>query len=486
MMKVKINNKEYDIKKYPYKMYSGEFTIDIPLSDCKYFRDWYNLLYDNSGRCLLKKDCVKDIEMITDIPNIKNGKYVNCLIKSMSFDWIYELLPFATVEIIYDAFEEQKPKEINIELIPIVIPEGKKLVKTELESGLLLTFEDKNIYQKHIDDLEYLKEQIFKSLGIRKNLYWGNTPTYKQESNLTPLEIIEKYFLIYDSKQDKYVPFILMPHQKRILKSLEENNGTIVKQYRQAGVTALQSAYAATQMILNNTTNIILFEAKLRNGKHFIDLVRNFIYQYSKEAYGEKFNPFLISSTGSLVTRNGSKIEYFSSTNENQFRGYDEDFFKSVTHIIIDNAAWVELSLVIQGIVDYRLTNNIKVSISSTDTWEDNLFKINWKQGKFVNTNLNKIELNWFEDPRFNEDLKWIKIENKEIKNGFYKTNYSYIPSSPWFTETCRRFVNNKYRIEQEIGVGYDPNEDHTETEKLEIRNQILELNKKLRSYKNE
>ena len=188
MNKVKINNKEYSFKRYPIKKYDGEFSIEITLADYKYFMDWYDLAASLIPR--LKSECVKDVESITDDINFRNHKYINCLVKSIS--WSYDkLYPIGIVEITYDAFEEQykKPKETNIELVPIEIPEGKKLIKTELESGLLLTFEEKTNVDDFLDNLKYFTEKIYQATGISKSLFktWDSTSTYIQEPKLTPL-----------------------------------------------------------------------------------------------------------------------------------------------------------------------------------------------------------------------------------------------------------------------------------------------------------
>ena len=471
-MKAKINNKEYDIKRYSYKQHSGEFSIEVPFSDYKYFMDWYDLMFNNNGKYPLKKEYIKDVEMTTNIPNVKNGKYVNCWLKSI--DWeINTLEPLGVVEIIYDYFQEyKKPKETNIELVPIEIPEGKKLIKTELESGLLLTFENKTNVDNHISELEYVSSKILSVMGIPKE-YWITTSTHVPEIKLTPLEIIEKYFTLYDATQNKVVPFKLMPHQKKMLDSFENNNGTIVKQYRQAGVTVLEAAYTATQLILNNKTNVMLFYARLEDGTHFIKLVRDFIKQYSKEKYGELLDPFIVNNIKELTTRNGSSIKCFSSTNN--FRGLGDEFFKTVTHVIIDNAAWVELNLVTQGILEYKLPNNVKVIISSTDTSEDNLFKIYWILGYFNKVKLNNIRIYWQEDPRYGKDVKYI-FKDILDDDGRFITKESF-PSNEWFINMCKCYSFDIKRIECEIGRGFCPTfNDTIQQEKMELRKKLLKL----------
>jgi len=419
-MQVKINNNWYWIKDESKNRSGGSFKITAHFTSLTFFKNWFSSISES----FLKSDICKDIESKSPL---NEGIYRSCQIIEISFDSSknkeIEYCEYFDVTLVYDYFEPiKKPKETNIELVPVVIPEGKKIIKTELESGLLLTFENKTNVDNHITDLEYMRNNILNAMGIPKK-YWNTTSTYVPVIKLTPLEIIEKYFTIYDATQNKVVPFKLMSHQKKILESFESNNGTIVKQYRQAGVTVLEAAYTATQLILNNKTNIMLFYSRLENGTHFIKLVRDFIKQYSKEKYDELLDPFIINNTKGLTTRNGSSIKCFSSTNN--FRGLGDEFFKTVTHVIIDNAAWVELSLVTQGILEYKLPNNIKVIISSTDTCDDNLFKINWDHGKFANTNLNKIKLEWFNDPRYNKDLEWIKVEQKINENGIFKIKTS-------------------------------------------------------------
>lgn len=79
-------------------------------------------------------------------------------------------------------------KETKYELIYIEIPEGKELVKTELENGLLLTFDDEIKLETELFDQYSLDELFYSSLLELNDMFTKlnkcscNHSTYKQES----------------------------------------------------------------------------------------------------------------------------------------------------------------------------------------------------------------------------------------------------------------------------------------------------------------
>ena len=59
---------------------------------------------------------------------------------------------------------------------------------------------------------------------------------------------IETYLETYDNTQSKYVPFILFPEQKMMLRNFEVYNDNITKKYRQAGVSTATAAWVSKKL----------------------------------------------------------------------------------------------------------------------------------------------------------------------------------------------------------------------------------------------
>ena len=374
---------------------------------------------------------------------------------------------------------------MSLTTIEVQVPSGKKVKMNPMEKGMLITFEQKNeleLIQEHLGDLEYFRYKLYASSGIPKK-YFGNAELeskielQKCKDDKTRIYMIEKYFSIRD-KQGIEVPFKLMDHQKLILKSFAENNGTIVKSYRQAGNSVLQQAYLATELILNDKINILFSSCNTHCSNDFIKGVRDFIEQYSK-ATGKDIN-IRINNNEGITLSSGATIKYINMRQDQSLYRFD---IKNVTHIVYDTAAFIEFNNELLYKLDEKLPENVKVIIASTDKKEDNWFKRKWNSNNIYD--LNKIELEWFDDPRFNKDLKWIKVKQEVKENGIEKVKQAYLPTNNWYIQMCKNFSNNKVRIEEEIGLGYNPNEDPIEVEKEDIREQIFQLNTKLKKLDN-
>jgi len=378
--------------------------------------------------------------------------------------------------------------------IEIQVPSGKKVVMNQMEKGMLFTFEDKNNLELLQDDMDYVRSSILSYMGIPKKIF-GN---YELEQKLerqkcfddkTRIYMIEKYFKVFDATQmnnDNHgmIPFKLMDHQKLILRSLVDNKGTIVKSYRQAGNTALMAAYYACELILTEGTDILYMSSSLQCSSMFMKLVSGFIDQWLLGT-----NQPIFDYDKNWVINNGNEIKLATGTNirvinPNKVYSLQNIELDKITHIIYDNSAFIEFDDGFRELMGYKLPENIKTTIISTDQKVKNWFKDKWDSADKQGNKLNKIELEWFNDPRYNKDLKWVKVSQEVIENGINKIKQAYLPTNEWYVGMCRIW-NNKERIEQEIGIGYNPNENYVEIKKNDIREHILQLNNELQKLKN-
>jgi hypothetical protein len=82
----------------------------------------------------------------------------------------------------------------------------------------------------------------------------------------------EKYCKVWDKKQQKYIPFKIMPHQERVLEAYENNNEVLVSKYRQAGITTISTLHIAKKVVFGDGFKIAIVANKLKLAKEEIFL----------------------------------------------------------------------------------------------------------------------------------------------------------------------------------------------------------------------
>ncbi len=102
-----------------------------------------------------------------------------------------------------------------------------------------------------------------------------------------------------------------------------------------------------------------------------------------------------------------------------------------------------------------------KATLISTPNGMDKLYYETYAQSKALKNNFNIIEMKWYEDLRYNKDLKWIKGDEVIEETEFSFDSYSkmieqeYKPTSSWYEEMCRGMNNNAQMIAQELDVSF-------------------------------
>jgi hypothetical protein len=73
----------------------------------------------------------------------------------------------------------------------------------------------------------------------------------------------------------------------------------------------------------------------------------------------------------------------------------------------------------------------------------------------------NIVELYWYQDPRYNKDLKWVKGDEIVLEYEFTLESYArmvkagYKATSTWYIDSCKKMNNDKKRIAQELDVSF-------------------------------
>jgi hypothetical protein len=96
-----------------------------------------------------------------------------------------------------------------------------------------------------------------------------------------------------------------------------------------------------------------------------------------------------------------------------------------------------------------------QIILNSTPRGLDPTYYARYEGARTGKNNFKVVEINWFEDPRYNEDLIWIRgdefIEEKDPEKYMELRVGGYKPSSSWFRDMCQTFNNDPRKIAQEL-----------------------------------
>ena len=125
-------------------------------------------------------------------------------------------------------------------------------------------------------------------------------------------------------------------------------------------------------------------------------------------------------------------------------------------------------SFISNGIISHNTGG--RATLISTPNGQDPLYYETYEQAKQGENNFNIVEMKWYEDPRYNKDLKWHKEITKkdgekeeviESEVEFTKKSYQdriddgWKPRSFWYDEMCKGMNNNARMIAQELDVSF-------------------------------
>jgi hypothetical protein len=296
-----------------------------------------------------------------------------------------------------------------------------------------------------------------------------------------PCYAITEYLKTFDKTKEGFVPFKLFPKQRDIIKAYKNHRFTMVTKPRQAGVSTTTAAYASVKAIFadpNNPEAILILANKQDMAFEFLDKIKDFVNQFPRWAWGseyygteEKENKKIYSteSKKELKLPNGSRIRAVA-TSKNALRGF------TPTWLIMDEAAFIENGAIVFGTALTALGTGGRASLVSTPNGMDSLYYKTYEQAMSGDNDFHVIEMKWYQDPRYNKDLRWINEDDdddiiEEVK--FTKEGDSeesvraihehydkmlqkgYKPESSWYREMCRGMNNDKKMIAQELDVSF-------------------------------
>ena len=284
-----------------------------------------------------------------------------------------------------------------------------------------------------------------------------------------PSYAIESYFETFDKTQEGFVPFKLFDKQKTLITNYEENRFNLVLKYRQAGISTVTAAYAAVKTafaLSDNPERVLILANKQETAVEFLNKITGFIKQLPTWA-NVSFNK---ASQKHVKLSNGSELKAVA-TSTDALRGY------TPTMMILDEAAFIEGGQSLWSACLAAIGTGGKAFLISTPNGLDEIYYEAY-EGAVSATNKFKItHLRWWQDPRFNKDLRLIKTndmitwiekpENEKTEDVIEAANVlhfdvmmkfiedGYRPHSTWYENMCRDMNLNRRMINQELECAF-------------------------------
>ena len=297
---------------------------------------------------------------------------------------------------------------------------------------------------------------------------------------------IEHYLSTFSADEGHEVPFKVFPRQYEFLKSICANDNTIAIKHRQAGITTVSAAWATAQCVFapkDAPETILCIGNKLDISEQLLEKLGYFIAQVPRWMWGSDFyspDPNSEKNTKSIFkTRNKDRIELFNgckvyarSSGPNAARG-----ISAVSILIFDEAAFIENGPAVysQAVAATASVKHAKIIMVSTPNGKDQLYYRTYEQALSHKNNYNAVEFKWFQDLRYQRNLKWSRKNEKtgEIEwdvdpvigpNGEIPYDEErwrrleregWQPESPWYIKMCKSFNNDEQKIAQELDVSF-------------------------------
>lgn len=303
-----------------------------------------------------------------------------------------------------------------------------------------------------------------------------------------------------------FVPFKLFPRQAELIKDYDKHRFNLVLKYRQAGISTVTAAYGAKKIVFGDPENpekILIIANKQDTSVEFLRKIKSFISQYPKWCgIGKKSKDgsvdgalyFEKEAAGHIIIHNKDHKVVGEvkavATSLDALRGY------TPTLLILDEAAYIEGGQPFWAACLASLGTGGKAIVISTPNGLDDLYyRLYAESLKGVNS-FNIFELKWYEDPRFNKDLYFVKydgniidwmsdIENKDkydrinnakdlTKDEWNKLIHDgYQPMSSWFEAMSKELNFDRRMIAQELESSFLGSGDNVIEQKTIKRQEI-------------
>jgi hypothetical protein len=301
-----------------------------------------------------------------------------------------------------------------------------------------------------------------------------------------PIYFIETYLTIFDQTQGTaglIVPFKLFDFQKELIRIYMNNRFVVANKYRQAGISTTTCAYIAWYIMFNANRQVAIVADKLETARDeimsdvvlFIDGCPEWLRPKTGRDGNEKN---LKDTQKDKIYDNNSRLGAFSSKG---LRGM------TPTLIFWDETAWTEKGDKFWTAARPTLGTGGGAIMVSTPSGLDAVFYKHFDGARRGENNFKAVELWWYNDPRYNKGLEWVKNKGKENELRIKDENWDIVTrakmveeyweaSSPWFEEQVRDANGDMRKISQELLCSFLGSGDNFIAEEYLLRIQEKEI----------
>jgi hypothetical protein len=270
----------------------------------------------------------------------------------------------------------------------------------------------------------------------------------------SPTYFIETYLTIFDQTQGdggKLVPFKLFDFQKDLVNMYLDERFVVANKYRQAGVSTTTCAYIAWYVMFKENRSVAIVADKLETAR---DELMNDVVDFIDNCPSFLRPKPTVKDTQKLKRYdNGCQLSAFSSRG---LRGY------TPTLLFWDETAWTEKSDKFWTSAKPTLQTGGRAIFVSTPNGLDPVFYKTFDSARRGESTFKAVELWWFNDPRYNEGLEWVKNKGKENEIRIKDENWSnshriklmddgWEATSPWFEDEIKGANGDMRKIAQEL-----------------------------------
>ena len=288
-----------------------------------------------------------------------------------------------------------------------------------------------------------------------------------------PVYFIKTYLTIFDQtvgEEGEIVPFNLFPFQEDLVHLYQEERFVIANKYRQAGISTTTCAYIAWYVMFKQNRSVAIIANKLETARD--ELMNDVVDFIDNCPVWLKPAPDVKDTQKLKRYDNGCELAAFSSTG---LRGY------TPTLLFWDETAWTEKSDKFWTSAKPTLQTGGRAIMVSTPNGLDPVFYKTFEAARQGDSTFKAIELWWFNDPRYNKGLEWVKNKDKEneirIKDEGWSPEHriklqedGWFATSPWLENEIKAANGDMRKIAQEILCSFLGSGDNFIAEEYLIR----------------
>lgn len=276
---------------------------------------------------------------------------------------------------------------------------------------------------------------------------------------------LRTYLQTWDNTQRKFVPLDLFPDQIQLINDYESYNDNITKKYRQAGVTTVTAAWISKKLQTakpDKPEKVLIVANKRETAVEMANKIRGFLDQWPdwmNVGYSPQKN-----SESRYVLNNKCEVKAVA-TSKDALRGY------TPTILVFDEAAYIEAGEDFWAASMASLSTGGKIILISTPNGFDKIYYPIYSEAMAGRNEFKITDLRWYKDPRYNKDLRWVKVDDivhymlnrQEYNDDEIISDYhgfddfenmlsnGYKPYSSWYEMMAKKLKYDHRKMNQEL-----------------------------------